>query len=97
MAFLGHLAIRETFNSSLTLTILLIAVSQFNLGFDQLGFSATQAMDAFERQFGTYNPVTEVYFLESWWLSLFTSLPTSDLVAVCKLNQGISLDLGLAP
>ncbi|KAH7011328.1 hypothetical protein EDB80DRAFT_749804 [Ilyonectria destructans] len=54
MAFLGHLAIRETFNSALTLTILLIAVSQFNFGFDQLDF--------------------KVYFLESWWLSLFTSL-----------------------
>lgn len=75
MGFLGHLAFRETFNLSLTMTIVLIAVSQFNFGFDQQGFNNTQAMDAFERQFGTYNAKKKAYELESWWLSLFTSLP----------------------
>ncbi|KAI3540156.1 hypothetical protein CSPX01_08345 [Colletotrichum filicis] len=71
----SHLALRQSFNRSLTSTILLIAVSQFNFGFDQQGFNSTQAMDAFERQFGWYNAKTKAYYLESWWLSLFAGLP----------------------
>ena len=49
----ANIALRERFNSKLSLTILLIAVSQFNFGFDQQGFNTTQAMDAFQRTFGT--------------------------------------------
>ncbi|KAL0940279.1 vegetative cell wall protein gp1 [Colletotrichum truncatum] len=71
----SHLNLRQSFNKSLLSTILLIAVSQFNFGFDQQGFNSTQAMDAFERQFGWYNPTKKVYYLESWWLSLFAGLP----------------------
>lgn len=71
----GHLKLRKTFNRSLFTTGMLIAVSQFNFGFDQQGFNSTQAMDAFERQFGWYNPQKKVYYLESWWLSLFAGLP----------------------
>ncbi|KAF5510567.1 High-affinity glucose transporter ght2 [Colletotrichum siamense] len=71
----GHLKLRKTFNRSLFTTVMLIAVSQFNFGFDQQGFNSTQAMDAFERQFGWYNPQKKVYYLESWWLSLFAGLP----------------------
>ncbi|KAK1625733.1 general substrate transporter [Colletotrichum phormii] len=70
----GHLKLRQSFNRSLTSTILLIAVSQFNFGFDQQGFNSTQAMDAFERQFGWYNAKTKAYYLESWWLSLFAGI-----------------------
>jgi MFS transporter, SP family, sugar:H+ symporter len=44
-----HLALRQTFNKRLALAVTLIAISQFNFGFDQQGYSATQAMDAFER------------------------------------------------
>ena len=47
----GHLALRESFNTRLTLTVLLITISQFNFGFDQQGFASTQAMDAFAAQF----------------------------------------------
>ncbi|KAJ0330977.1 hypothetical protein COL922a_012161 [Colletotrichum nupharicola] len=72
---LGHLKLRKTFNRSLFTTVMLIAVSQFNFGFDQQGFNSTQATDAFERQFGWYNPHKKVYYLESWWLSLFAGLP----------------------
>ncbi|KAF6834706.1 vegetative cell wall protein gp1 [Colletotrichum plurivorum] len=71
----GHLSLRQTFNRSLLSTIMLIAVSQFNFGFDQQGFNTTQAMDAFERQFGWYDFKKKVYYLESWWLSLFAGLP----------------------
>ena len=69
------LAIRETFDLPLTLTIMVISISQFNFGFDQQGFNSTQAMDSFQRTFGVFNEKKGKYELESWWLSLFTSLP----------------------
>lgn len=67
----GHLALRESFNKKLTLTVLLITVSQFNFGFDQQGFAATQAMDAFAKQFGVFDPDTKTRVLEPVWLSFF--------------------------
>ncbi|KAH6662287.1 hypothetical protein B0J14DRAFT_662862 [Halenospora varia] len=70
----GRLALRETFTPRLTITVMLIAFSQFNFGFEQQGFAATQAMDAFDRQFGTFNRKTKTYVLEPKWLSLFNPL-----------------------
>lgn len=67
----GHLALRESFNKRLTLTILLICFSQFNFGFDQQGFSTTQAMDAFAKQFGYFDEKKQKYELDSVWLSMF--------------------------
>jgi len=69
-----HLALRETFNRRLTLAILLITFSQFNFGFDQQGFAATQAMDSFAKQFGEYNPEAKKYFLPPVWLSWFNGI-----------------------
>lgn len=69
-----RLALRESFTLRLTVTILLIAFSQLNFGFDQQGFSATQAMDAFERQFGVYSEAKKTWVIEPAWLSLFNSL-----------------------
>lgn len=37
-------------------------------------FGGTQAMPAFKKQFGKYNPVKDVYVLESSYLSLLNSL-----------------------
>lgn len=71
MLGLGHLDLGGTFNKTLTLTVLLIAFSQFNFGFDQQGYSATQAMDSFIRQFGTLNPKTGKQHLDPVWLSFF--------------------------
>jgi MFS transporter, SP family, sugar:H+ symporter len=73
MLGLGHLALRESFNRTLTLTVLLIAISQFNFGFDQQGFSSTQAMDAFDRQFGKWDPEKKKWYLPTVWLSFFNS------------------------
>ena len=70
----GHLALRETFNRRLILSILLITFSQFNFGFDQQGFAATQAMDSFAKQFGEWDPKKEVWYLPSVWLSWFNGL-----------------------
>ncbi|KAK3940477.1 sugar transporter [Diplogelasinospora grovesii] len=69
------MSITKHFNRRLFLSVLLIVVSQFNYGFDNQAFAQTQAMDAFARQFGTYNPNTQTYVLEPYWLSLFNSTP----------------------
>ncbi|TPX12979.1 uncharacterized protein E0L32_006624 [Thyridium curvatum] len=67
----GHLDLKGTFNARLTLTVLLIAFSQFNFGFDNQGFASTQAMDAFIKQFGSYNEKTKKYYLDPVWVSFF--------------------------
>lgn len=68
---LEHLALRETFNKRLALAVTLIAISQFNFGFDQQGYSATQAMEPFIRQFGRFNEAEQQWGLPSVWLSFF--------------------------
>jgi hypothetical protein len=62
------------FNQGLALGCLLIATSSFNYGFDNQAFATTQAMDAFARQFGVWDPQAGRYALEPSWLSLFNSL-----------------------
>ena len=69
------LNLRGTFNVRLTLTVLLIAFSQFNFGFEMNVFSGTQAMIYFEKQFGTWSPAQNKYILDPAWLALFNSLP----------------------
>lgn len=53
---------------------MLIALSTFNFGFDNQGFATSQAMNAFEKQFGDEDPKTKKYSLNTVWLSLFSSL-----------------------
>jgi MFS transporter, SP family, sugar:H+ symporter len=67
----GHLALRDSFNRRLFLTVLLITFPQFNFGFDQQGYSTTQAMDSFTRQFGVYDMKKKTWKLETTWLSYF--------------------------
>lgn len=69
------LSITKHFNRRLFLSVLLIAVSQFNYGFDNQAFAQTQAMDAFTKKFGVYNEGKGKYVLETYWLSLFNSTP----------------------
>ncbi|KAH7035807.1 general substrate transporter [Microdochium trichocladiopsis] len=56
------------------MAILLITFSQFNFGFDQQGFSASQAMDSFAKQFGDYDPVKKTWALSAVWLSWFNGI-----------------------
>ncbi|KAF4996395.1 hypothetical protein FDECE_12474 [Fusarium decemcellulare] len=67
----GHLALGQTFNKRLTLAVLLITISQFNFGFDQQGFAATQAMDSFAKQFGEWSEKKQAYALDPVWVSFF--------------------------
>lgn len=71
---MGISTLRDSFNKTLTLTVLLIAISQFNFGFDQQGFAATQAMNAFDRQFGAWDPAEKIYVLPPSWLAQFNGL-----------------------
>ena len=61
-------------NTRLALACSLIALSSFNYGFDNQAFATTQAMNAFDKQFGYYDAKTKNYALEPYWLSLFNSL-----------------------
>ncbi|RGP60773.1 hypothetical protein FSPOR_10454 [Fusarium sporotrichioides] len=78
------------FNRRLTLSCVLIAVSTFNYGFDNQAFATTQAMDAFDKQFGVWNEATETYILEPSWLSLFNSLNYIGFAAGVLIGTWIS-------
>lgn len=65
----------HAFNPTLLRACCLIAISQFNFGFDQTAFSTTQAMFAFDKKFGKYNPEKDEWAIEPYFLSLLNSLP----------------------
>ncbi|RFN43345.1 sugar transporter [Fusarium flagelliforme] len=67
-------SIRQNFNRKLGLTVMLLCISQFNYGFDIAAFNNMQAMPAFNKQFGDFNPKTHRYELPTSYLSLFNSL-----------------------
>ena len=62
------------FNKTLYLSVLLVAISTFNYGFDNQAFATTQAMEHFTKTFGDYNGRTGKYALNPDWLALFNSL-----------------------
>ncbi|KAH7349652.1 general substrate transporter [Plectosphaerella cucumerina] len=66
--------ILKHFNGQLARAFAVIAVSTFNYGFDNAGYSSTQAMEPFQRQFGELNEATGRYRIPTYWLSLFNSL-----------------------
>jgi len=66
--------ITQHFNLTLALSCLLFAVSQFNYGFDNQAFATTQAMDAFDKQFGEYSSATKTWAIPAYFLSLLNSL-----------------------
>ncbi|KAM0328319.1 hypothetical protein ACHAPQ_007190 [Fusarium lateritium] len=78
------------FNQRLALSCVLIAVSTFNYGFDNQAFATTQAMDAFDKQFGVWNEKTGKYVLEPSWLSLFNSLNYIGFAAGVLIGTWIS-------
>lgn len=51
-----------------------VAISTFNYAFDQQGFNSTQAMDAFDKEFGLFNAEKVEWELEPYYLSLLNSL-----------------------
>lgn len=69
------MAITQHFNRTLFLSVVLIAVSQFNYGFDNQAFAQTQAMDAFDKQFGEYDASIGTYALPTQFESLLNGVP----------------------
>ena len=67
-------SITRHFNRTLALSCSLVALSQLNYGFDNQGFSTTQSMDAFTKQFGEYDAATGTWSIPSYFLSLLDSL-----------------------
>ncbi|KAL4913654.1 general substrate transporter [Aspergillus aurantiobrunneus] len=92
MSFIGEKA--RYFNRTLSLSVLLIAVSTFNYGFDNQAFATTQAMEAFTRHFGEYNESTGAYEIDSRWLSLFNSLNYIGFAAGVLIGSFISARFG---
>ncbi|RBR19952.1 hypothetical protein FVER53590_12263 [Fusarium verticillioides] len=66
--------ILQHFNRHLAIAFAVIAVSTFNYGFDNAAYNNTQAMEAFQEQFGDWNAETGKYAVSPSWLSLFNSL-----------------------
>ncbi|KAF4911087.1 MFS transporter fmqE [Colletotrichum viniferum] len=66
--------ILKHFNRTLAVAFTVVAISTFNYGFDNAGYSTTQAMDAFQKQFGDQDPTTGKWKIPPTWLSLFNSL-----------------------
>ncbi|KAH7152833.1 general substrate transporter [Dactylonectria macrodidyma] len=65
-----HAPFGDVFNKRLLFTVVVLALSQFNFGFETSAFSNIQAMDHFILDFGTEGP-DGVPALSSTWLSLF--------------------------
>lgn len=66
--------ILKHFNKTLSMSFLVIAVSTLNYGFDNNGYTTTQAMTPFIRQFGKFDETSGSYELPTAWLSMFNSL-----------------------
>ncbi|OQV11257.1 hypothetical protein CLAIMM_15118, partial [Cladophialophora immunda] len=73
MGLTNHGLLRN-FNGQLAFAVGILSLSQVNYGMDLAAFSTTQAMGAFERKFGVYNPKTQAWQIEPYFLSLLNSL-----------------------
>ncbi|KAM0292366.1 hypothetical protein ACHAPQ_008239 [Fusarium lateritium] len=71
---LSNNRILQHFNRHLGIAFAVIAISTFNYGFDNAAYNNTQAMEAFQAQFGEWNADTGKYSIPPSWLALFNSL-----------------------
>lgn len=71
---LSNNRILKHFNRHLGIAFAVIAVSTFNYGFDNAAYNNTQAMEAFQTQFGEWDADAGKYSIPPSWLSLFNSL-----------------------
>ncbi|KAJ3539250.1 hypothetical protein NM208_g5562 [Fusarium decemcellulare] len=92
---MGFLADKTRFfNRRLAMAVSLIALSSFNYGFDNQAFATTQAMDAFDEQFGVYDEAKGTYILPPDWLSLFNSLNYIGFAAGVVIGSYVSAHWG---
>ncbi|CEL03029.1 hypothetical protein ASPCAL04188 [Aspergillus calidoustus] len=52
----------------------LISLSTLNYGFDNQGIATSQAMAAYKKQFGVYDPSKKTWAIPTYWTSLLNSL-----------------------
>ena len=64
----------RAFNGHLFFTCGVLLLSQVNYGMDQACFTTIQALPAFAKKFGKYDPETDDYAIEAYFLSLLNSL-----------------------
>ncbi|KAJ5090801.1 hypothetical protein N7532_009485 [Penicillium argentinense] len=74
MANLKDLRSFKQASLNMVLAIIVMSVSVFSFGFDNSVFSTIQAMDAYEKRFGTYNPKTKEWGFSTEHLSFLNSL-----------------------
>ena len=89
MYFGGSQLIRSV-NGQLAFAVALLMFSQVNYGMDLTAFSVTQAMNAFDKKFGVFNPVSKTYQIQPYFLSLLNSLTYVGQVAGVLLGGFIS-------
>jgi MFS transporter, SP family, sugar:H+ symporter len=82
------------FTKRLALACSVVAISTFNYAFDQQGFNSTQAMDAFDKQFGHYSEEDETYVLDTYYLSLLNSLVYVGFAAGAWIGSIVSSHYG---
>ena len=82
------------FTKNLALACGLVAISTFNYAFDQQGFNSTQAMDSFNKTFGHYDPESETYILDTYYLSLLNSLVYVGFAVGAYIGSVISAHYG---
>ncbi|KAI5459034.1 general substrate transporter [Mariannaea sp. PMI_226] len=73
-SFIKNNRIARHFNPQLAGAVGLIALSTLNYGFDNQGIATSQAMAAYKKQFGVYNPETGAWAIPTYWTSLLNSL-----------------------
>lgn len=64
----------QNVNGRLAFASAVMMLSQINFGMDLVAFANTQAMPAFNKRFGEYNPHLKRYAVEPYFLSLLNSL-----------------------
>lgn len=82
----------EHFTPRLACAVGLIALSTFNYGFDNQGIATSQAMTAYKKQFGDYDPKTKTWAISTYWTSLLNSLNFIGF-AVGKLDAALESSL----
>lgn len=73
-SFIKNNRVLSHFTPRLGAAVGLIALSTFNYGFDNQGIATGQAMTAYKRQFGVFDPGTNTYAISTYWTSLLNSL-----------------------
>lgn len=85
-----HIPFRDLFNRRLLFTVVVLALSQFNFGFEGNAFSNIQAMDSFIQDFGQEQP-DGTTMLETQWLSFFNGFSIVGFAVGKHIGPGTTL------